>query len=95
MTTLKDYPYWAAETLEHVKDQLGQICHIRKDDITQVQNFTSIFVTGRKVGKIPSASNDVSPTDRLGDMNYTASYLYILIDNSGTPEWRRFTAGSW
>lgn len=95
MTTFKDYPYWAAETLDDIKSQLRDICNIRKDDITQIQNLASIFMAGRKVGKIPSASNDVDPTDRIGDQNYDQNYLYILIDNAGTAAWRRFTAGSW
>ena len=95
MTTLKEYPYWSAENLEQIKEQMRLITNIRKDDITQFQNLPGIFVSGRKVGKVPSASNDVAATDRLGDMNWDASYLYILIDNSGTAEWRRATLASW
>lgn len=95
MIVLKDYPYWGAETETETKDQLRQICNIRKDDITQISNLVNVFMSGRKVGKIPSASNDVSPTDRIGDQNYDQNYLYILIDNSGTAEWRRASLGSW
>lgn len=95
VTSFKDYPYWAAETLEDVKNQLRQICNTRKDDITQISILNSIFIAGRKVGKIPTASNDVVATDRIGDVNYDADYFYILIDNSGTPEWRRASLGSW
>ncbi len=95
MTTFKDYPYWEALTDKDVRDQLQQITHIRKDDITFINNLTSIFVGGRKVGKIPSASNDVASTDRIGDQNYDENYLYILINNSGAAEWRRASLGSW
>lgn len=95
MTTLKDYPYWSAETLDDIKEQLRQICNARKDDIAQIQNFTNIFISGRKVGKTPSSSGDVAATDRIGDQNYDTDYLYILIDNSGTAEWRRASLGSW
>lgn len=95
MTTLKDYPYWAAESLDDVKEQMREIANIRKDDIAQVQSFPSIFVGGRKVGKIPSASNDVAVSDLVGDINYDGSYLYILVNNSGTPAWRRASLGSW
>lgn len=94
MTTLKDYPYWGAGTSEDIKEQLRQICAIRKDDITQFQNLSSVFVSGRKVGKIPTASNDVTAADKVGDLNYDASYLYILVDNSGTPAWRRYAGGA-
>lgn len=95
MTTFKDYPYWAAETLDEMKDQMRQITNTRKDDISVISQITTSFVSGRKVGKVPSASNDVAATDKIGDINYDASYIYILIDNAGTPVWRRATLGSW
>lgn len=95
MSTLKDYPYWEAESDKDIRTQLRQICNIRKDDITQFQNLPNIFIGGRKVGKIPSSSTDAAATDRIGDVNYDASYLYIFINDSGTPAWRRVTLGSW
>lgn len=95
MIIFKDYPYWSAESLEEVKRQLSQICHTRKDDITQVNSMNSTFITGRKVGKIPASSADVIPSDKLNDFNWDNSFLYILIDNSGTPLWRRATLNSW
>lgn len=95
MTTFKDYPYWSAESQDDIKEQLRQITNIRKDDIAQIQNLVSVFVSGRKVGKIPTSSADVDATDRLGDQNYDANYLYILIDNSGNAEWRRSALGGW
>lgn len=91
----KDYPYWSAENFDHLKDQVGQICHTRKDDIAQVQNLPNIFISGRTVGKIPSSSADVAATDRINDFNATATYLYILIDNAGAAEWRRIAMGVW
>ncbi len=91
----KDYPYWSASTLPDVIEQLRQITSIRKSDITTISQITSSFISGRKVGKIPSSSADVDVTDKVGDVNYTASYFYILIDNSGTPAWRRVALGSW
>lgn len=94
MTTFKDYPYWAAATLKDTIDQVQQICHIRKDDITQIQNLPNVFLQGRKVGKIPTTSADVSPADKINDFNWTAGFLYILIDNSGTPVWRRTALGA-
>lgn len=91
----KDYPYWEAEDLQHVKTQIRQICNVRKDDIAQISNLINVFVGGRKVGKVPSSSIDVVATDRLNDINWDNSYLYILIDNAGTAEWRRAALGSW
>lgn len=92
----KDYPYWPAESLDEMKEQLRLITNTRKEDITVISQITSSYFQGRKVGKVPSSSADVDPaTDKVGDINYTASYLYILIDNSGTPAWRRVILSSW
>lgn len=91
----KAYPYWPAENLEDVKDQLRLICSERKNDISQVSNLTNIFVGGRLVGKIPSGSADVTPEDKIGDINFTATFMYVLINNAGTATWRRATLASW
>lgn len=95
MTTLKDYPYWGAEKETDVKEQLRQICNIRKDDITQFGNLPEIFMSGRKVGKIPTGSTDIAVTDRLGDFNYDASYWYQVVDDTGNARWRRIALATW
>lgn len=91
----RDYPYWSGETLEDIKEQLRQITSLRKDDISVISQITGSFISGRRVGKIPASSIDVQPTDKVGDVNYDANYFYILIDDSGTPEWRRIALSSW
>lgn len=88
-------PYPKSTTEETVVKDVRQIARLRDQDITDRDTFNSIFVNGRKVGKIPSAANDVVATDKLNDINWTASYFYVLIDNSGTPEWRRAALASW
>lgn len=95
MTVFKEYPYNALTSLDDAKELLRQITNIRKDDITQINNLVNVFISGRKVGKVPTSSADVDATDRLGDVNWDTSYIYILIDNSGTAEWRRASLGSW
>jgi len=96
MTTFREYPYYPSENLEDVKELLRQIINLRKDDISVISQITSSFISGRKVGKIPTGSADVDPAkDKVGDVNYTASFLYILIDNAGTPAWRRVALAAW
>ncbi len=94
MTTLKDYPYWPAETFADVQRQLREITNVRKDDIAQFRNLPEIFVSGRTVGKIPASSTDVAASDRLGDRSNDDSFFYLLVDNAGTAEWRRVALGS-
>lgn len=80
-------------------DDVARFCTFvnreRGNDITQFNSIYQTFIMGRKVGKIPTSSADVATTDRLGDVNWTSSYLYILVDNSGTPSWRRVALSSW
>ena len=94
MIVFRDYPYWPALTLGHVIDILRDICNARKDDISQIANIGNIFISGRKVGRIPTSSSDVIDGDKVGDFNVTDSFAYYLIDNGGTGEWRRVAVGS-
>lgn len=96
--TLRDYPYWPANSLADISDQVSKICNLRKDDIATIQNLPNVAVSGRTVGKIPSSSTDVSADDKIGDINFATSggneYLYILMDIGGTGEWRRVQLSS-
>lgn len=74
---------------------LRDICRQRKTDVSDFNNLKNIFMSGRKVAKIPSGAADISSADRVGDFNYTTGYLYICVDNSGTAEWRRVALSSW
>lgn len=90
----RDYPNWTPETLEDVKQHLREIENVRKDDITQVSNLVNIFVSGRKVGRIPSSSTNVIDGDKVGDFNVTDSFAYYLIDTGAGGEWRRVAVGA-
>lgn len=93
---MKNYTDIKSGTLEEVVSVLKQICKFRNsEDVSNFNNLNKIFIRGRQTGRVPSASNDVITGDILGDYCPTATYLYILINNSGTPEWRRITAASW
>lgn len=74
---------------------IRDITRKREQDVDDFTALPNEFIQGRKVNKIPSSSIDVESSDHVGDVNYTSSYFYILIDNSGTAEWRRISLGSW
>jgi len=95
MTSFKDYPYTAPNTLDDIKETLRQIAKIRKDDITQIKNLSSTFISGRRVGKVPSSSADVATGDKIGDFNVTDTYAYFLVESAGSGVWRRVAVGSW
>lgn len=74
---------------------LQYIVRLRSDDVEAYNNLNNVFISGRKVGRIPSGSPDVIDGDVVGDFNVNATHAYFLIDNAGTAEWRRVAVGSW
>lgn len=81
--------------LEQVIAAFKQIVKIRNsDDIQAFTNLNKTLIIGRLTARVPSASNDVIEGDLVGDFCPTATYLYMLVANSGTPAWRRIAMGS-
>lgn len=80
-------------------DDLRNFCNFvnrqRPQDVTQFNNLSQTFVMGRKVGKIPTSSTDVVAADRVGDLNFDASYGYICVNDSGSAVWRRWSLATW
>ena len=89
------FPSVFDETIDGIINFLKQVIRLRNDDVTDFNNLNDIFMSGRKVNKIPLSSSDVViGEDRAGDFNYNASYLFLLVNNSGTLVWRRVTLSS-
>ena len=94
-TPFKDYPYYEPADLREVVEIIGQITRTRKDDIALIQNLPEVLVSGRKVGRVPSSSADVVAGDKVNDINWDTSYIYVLVDNAGIGVWRRAALASW
>lgn len=92
---MNDYPQITPNTLGDQAELLRIITRERPIDVSDFNNLQNRFMSGRKVGRIPSGSLDVDASDRVGDFNYTDQYFYLLVDNSGTAEWRRIALASW
>lgn len=92
---MKDYPDLQPRTLVDVIELLRYVNKERTNDIKDFDNLTNVFISGRKVGKIPTGAADISSSDRVGDFNYDANYIYICINNAGAAQWRRATLASW
>ncbi len=88
------YPQLFDDTTEALLLSVRRIIEERNSDVQNFNNLNQVFMSGRKVGKIPTSSADVVATDRVGDFNYDASYLYLCVDDSGA-EWRRVALASW
>jgi len=91
---MKNFPKMQDRTLSEAIKVIEYITKERSNDVSDFDNLINVFISGRKVGKIPTGSADVSDTDRLGDFNYDADYLYLLVDDSGAA-WRRVSLGVW
>lgn len=92
---MKEYPQFNSGVQADIESLLRFIVRERRTDIKFFDNLNNTFMRGRKVAKIPSGASDIGAADRVGDFNYSASYLYICVDNSGTAEWRRVALSSW
>lgn len=88
---MKPYPTSIPSELGGMHTALTFISRERQNDITDWNNLPNIYMRGRKVGKVPSASTDVAVTDRAGDFNFDASFIYIY---TGTA-WRRVALATW
>lgn len=92
---MKTYPKLLKSDIDSVASVLQFIIRERQNDVTENTNLPQIFIGGRKVGKIPTSSIDIVATDKVGDLNYDPNYLYIVVDNAGTAEWRRGALAAW
>lgn len=92
---MRNYPVFNGENNKSILDILRFIVRERKTDVNDFSNLKNVFISGRKVAKIPTGASDITIADRVGDFNYDVSYIYIVVDNAGTAEWRRATLASW
>jgi hypothetical protein len=91
---MKNFPNIEPKNLTDIQEILRYIQKERRNDINDFNNLNKVFISGRKVGKIPTGASDIQDTDKIGDFNFDADYLYICVDNSGA-EWRRATLSTW
>lgn len=92
---MKDFPSFNIDDPNDVKNLLRYLLKERNNDINDFNNLKNTFISGRKVGKVPTGAADISSTDKVGDFNYDKDYIYIVINNAGTAQWRRTALASW
>ena len=91
---INDYPQ-----IYGTEDILTFCESVKRERVTDLEDWDNLpkrFISGRKVGKIPATSADVTSEDRLGDINYTTSFFYILVydDVNAVNVWRRIALGA-
>ena len=88
---MRTYQGTIVDNLSNHTSVLRSILSARGDDISEFDNLKNTFMSGRKVGKVPTESADIAAADRAGDFNYDEDYLYLF---TGT-DWRRLELLSW
>ena len=92
---MRNYPKYDPRIDKDPTRILQDIVKERKTDVADFNNLTNTFISGRKSGKIPTGSSDVAATDFINDVNWDENFIYVLVNVSGVPEWRRADLGSW
>lgn len=85
MQTIEEIPFYNGKNADQVIERLSMQWPLL---VETIDGLPEKYLTARKVGKVPVDSSDVDPTDREGDINWSATDFFILVDNSGTLEWR-------
>lgn len=93
--TQESYPLLTNADPQQVADMLREMARLRERDIEDFANLKNIFMRGRKVAKIPTASTDIVAADREGDFNFDLNYIYICVDTGSGLAWRRTAVESW
>lgn len=87
---MKIYPKLVPDTIEDMKTMLRYINKERPNDVSDFENLKNVFMSGRKVAKVPTGASDVALSDRVGDFNYDDAYFYLLTtDGLGAAVWGR------
>lgn len=92
---MKNFPNVQPDNDDDIELLLRYILKERQNDVKDFDNLNNNFISGRKVGKIPTGAADVSSSDKVGDFNYDVNYIYIVVNNAGTAQWRRAALASW
>lgn len=91
---MKPYPKLSPDNPSDVPEILRYMIKERGNDIKDFDNLTNTFMSGRKVGIIPTGAA-TSSSDRIGDYNADGDYFYLVVPFGSTSEWRRVAWTAW
>lgn len=90
---MNPYQDITGRALPDVYNSVEEMIRERRYDVQDYDNLTQRFILGRLVGKIPTGALDTDPSDKIGDFNVAYdgadTYMYYLVDISGTATWAR------
>lgn len=80
------------ETLPVRPDQtdiLDWIRQVTRERLSDLEDYEQQQAANPRIYSAPTSSSDTIGTEKVGDIAADTSYLYVVVDNSGTLEWRR------
>lgn len=88
---MNEYPNVPPISSSTLANFLQDICRLRREDVREVRNLNNRLVQGRlrTDRPDPSANNDVTVTDKEGDIVRSAAYEYLVVNDAGTLKWAR------
>lgn len=74
-------------SLEDLVEWAYQATRARDFDLEDYDDMNA--TTPRIYSYTPSSSSDLIGTEKAGDIAVDTSYIYVVVDNSGTLQWQR------
>jgi hypothetical protein len=90
---MNPYPVLTLANEKDILEVLRVILQERRKDVRDFDNLNARFYS--KNPKVPTSSTDISSSDKVGDIGYDNSYIYVCVNNAGTAEWRRAALTTW
>jgi len=77
--------------VESILSWIEEVNRLREnEDISDFDNLTNRFITGRRGFRIPTDPDSVLSTDEVGDIVNDSLYIYELVEETtGTNRWSR------
>lgn len=61
---------------------------------TDIDDYNNQVSSNSAIFSAPASSTDMVGTEKVGDIAADSAYFYVVVDDSGTLEWRRVAISS-
>ena len=72
-----------------IVDVLRWVQDVVRERANDVSDYESQQATKPAIYPVPASMTDLRGTEKAGDIAVASGFLYVVVDNSGTLEWRR------
>ncbi len=72
-----------------LQDVIKWIADVTRNRLLDVEDYKYLTTISPEIFSPPSSSSDLVGTEKAGDMAADTNYLYVVVNNAGTLQWRR------